>query len=102
MMAPFIALLAGMAAIILLTTKWSVHPFFALLVACFIVGLGIGLPVSDVLITSKDGFGNILKSLGFIIVLGTTLGLVLEHTGGTQAVASFLLQKIGTNTHLLL
>lgn len=85
----------GIAAIILLTTKVGVHPFFALLVACFFVGLGIGLPPAEVLAVSKDGFGNILKSLGFIVVLGTTLGLVLEHTGATEAMASFLIQKLG-------
>lgn len=86
----------GIAAIILLTSKWGVHPFFALLAACVFVGLGIGLPASEILSISKEGFGNILKSLGFIVVLGTALGLVLEHTGATQVMASFLVQKLGT------
>lgn len=90
-----IALSIGVLAIILLTTRYAVHPFFALLAACFIVGMGIGLPAAEVLTISKDGFGNILKNLGFIIVLGTTLGVILEHTGGTQVMASYLIKKVG-------
>jgi len=96
MVVSLIAIGFGIAAIILLTTRFSVHPFFALLIACFIVGIITGLPISEILATSKEGFGNILKSLGFIIVLGTTLGIVLEYTGGTHILASFLLKRLGT------
>lgn len=88
-------LATGIALIVLLTTKFKVPAFFALFVACIWVGLGIQLPLSDVLNTIKDGFGNILKSLGLIIVLGTTLGLLLEYTGSTTVMATFLLKKLG-------
>ena len=91
----FIAILLGIAAIILLTTRYAVHPFFALLVACFIVGFGIGLPAAEIITVTKEGFGNILKSLGFILVFGTTLGVILEHTGSTQVMANYLLRKVG-------
>lgn len=90
-----IALFAGIAAIILLTAKYHVHAFFALLIACFVTGLGAGLPFSDLITTIKDGFGNILKSLGLIIVLGTALGVLLEHTGSTRVMASYILQIVG-------
>jgi GntP family gluconate:H+ symporter len=88
-------LVAGIAIIVLLTTRFKVPAFFALFIACLFVGLGIGLPLGDVLTTVKDGFGNILKSLGLIIVLGTTLGLLLEYTGSTSVMASFILKKLG-------
>lgn len=95
MLPSLLAILLGIAAIILLTTRFGMHPFFALLLACFITGLGIQMPVAEIITTGKEGFGTILKALGFIVVLGTTLGVVLEHTGGTQVLASFLLQKVG-------
>src|ERR1700685_1707758 len=88
-------LIAGIALIVILTTKYKVPAFFALFFACLLVGLGIGLPLGDVLNIVKDGFGNILKSLGLIIVLGTTLGLLLEYTGSTAVMASFILKKLG-------
>ena len=38
---------------------------------------------------------KVMKSLGLIIVLGTALGVILEHTGATQVMASFILKKTG-------
>lgn len=90
-----VTLFLAIAAIILLTTKLKLHPFFALLFACVIVGTGIQLPAADIIAVSKDGFGNILKSLGFILVLGTTLGVILEYSGATLVMASYLLRKAG-------
>ena len=88
-------LVAGIALIVILTTKYKVPAFFALFFACLLVGLGVGLSLGDVLNIVKDGFGNILKSLGLIIVLGTTLGLLLEYTASTAVMASFILKKLG-------
>ncbi len=90
-----LALLAGVAAIVLLTTRFKVHAFFALLIACLVVGLGVGMPFGEVLSTGKDGFGNIIGSLGLIIVFGTTLGAILEHTGATLVLANAILRITG-------
>ena len=68
-----ICLLAGIGIIVILTAKYRVHAFFALLISCFVVGLGVHMPVSEVINTTKDGFGSIMRSLGLVIVLGTTL-----------------------------
>src|ERR1044072_7810647 len=89
----FLAL--GIGIIILLTAVFRIHAFFALLIACFIVGLGVQMPVATIINITKQGFGNIMQSLGFIIVLGTTLGVVLEHTGSTRVMASYILKRIG-------
>jgi GntP family gluconate:H+ symporter len=91
----FLFLLAGIAVIILLTAKYRVHAFFALLIACFIVGFGVQIPVADIITDIKEGFGNIMRSLGLIIVLGTTLGVLLEHTGSSRVMADFILKKVG-------
>lgn len=90
-----ICLLAGIGLIVLLTSRYRVHAFFALLIACFVVGLGVGLPVADVVTAAKDGFGSVMKSLAIIIVLGTTLGVLLEHTGSTQVMAAFIMRTVG-------
>ena len=88
-------LLVGIGLIVLLTAKFRVHAFFALLIAAFVVGLGVELPLQEVVTAVKDGFGNIMKSLGIVIVLGTTLGILLEHTGSTQVMANFILKRVG-------
>jgi GntP family gluconate:H+ symporter len=91
----FFFLLLGIAVIILLTARYRVHAFFALFIACFIVGIGVGLPVTSILSAMKDGFGRIMQSLGFIIVLGTTLGILLEHSGSTKVMANFIIKQTG-------
>jgi gluconate:H+ symporter, GntP family len=90
-----IFLVIGIAIIIVLTARYRVHAFFALLIACFVVGLGIQMPVTEIINVSKEGFGSIMKSLGLIIVLGTTLGVLLENTGSTKVMAAFILKKTG-------
>ncbi|OQP67032.1 gluconate transporter [Niastella vici] len=90
-----IFLVAGIGIIVLLTAFFRMHAFFALLIACFVVGLGVQMPVATIISVTKQGFGNIMQSLGFIIVLGTTLGVVLEHTGSTKVMATWILKRIG-------
>ncbi|OQP67962.1 GntP family permease [Niastella populi] len=89
----FLAL--GIGIIILLTAVFRIHAFFALLIACFVVGLGVQMPVATIINVTKQGFGHIMQSLGFIIVLGTTLGVTLEHTGSTRVMANWILKRIG-------
>jgi len=91
----FLFLLVGIAVIILFTAKYRIHAFFALLVACFIVGIGVQLPFISILTAIKEGFGRIMQSLGFIIVLGTTLGVLLEHSGSTRVMANFIIKQTG-------
>ncbi|MGN6439312.1 MAG: GntP family permease [Agriterribacter sp.] len=88
-------LIAGITVIIVLTAKYKVHAFFALMIACFVVGLGVQMPVADIIKTMKEGFGHIMQSLGFIIVIGTTLGILLEHTGSTHVMAEWILRRTG-------
>jgi len=89
----FLAL--GIGIIILLTAVYRIHAFFALLIACFVVGLGVQMPVATIINVTKQGFGHIMEALGFVIVLGTTLGVILEHTGSTRVMASWILKRIG-------
>jgi GntP family gluconate:H+ symporter len=91
----FFFLLVGIAVIILLTARYRIHAFFALLIACFIVGVGVQLPFASILIAIKEGFGRIMQSLGFIIVLGATLGVLLEHSGSTRVMANFIIKQTG-------
>ncbi|WP_245957369.1 GntP family permease [Chitinophaga flava] len=88
--------MAGIVLIIILTARYRIHAFFALLLASMLTGLIFGLPVTDILSTIKTGFGQIIGSLGLLIILGTTLGLMLEHTGSTSVLAAYVLRKTGT------
>ncbi len=91
----FIGLITGIAFIVFCTTRWRMPPFFALMIAGLITGSIAGISPGEIITIMKDGFGNIMKSLGFIIVLGTSLGVLLEHTGSTGAMANYILKKTG-------
>jgi len=89
-----ISLLAGIIFIILVTVKFKVHPFFALIIACFITGLGVQLPFAEILILIKNGFGDVMSKLAIIIVLGTTIGVLLEKNGSTNVMAASILKLV--------
>lgn len=88
-------LVISIASIVILTVRYRLHAFFALIAACFMVGFGTLMPVSVIMETVKSGFGNILRSLGLLIITGTTLGLFLEKTGSARVMADFILKKTG-------
>ena len=89
-----VSLLAGIIFIILLTVKFKVHPFFALIIACFITGLGVQLPFAEILTLIKNGFGDVMSKLAIIIVLGTTIGVLLEKNGSTNVMATSILKLV--------
>src|SRR4030095_16218527 len=90
-----IFLLAGIISIILLTVKFRLHPFFALIIACFVTGLGVKLPFAEILSLIKNGFGDVMSKLAIIIVLGTTIGVLLEKNGSTHVMAASILKFVG-------
>jgi len=88
-------LLAGIASIILLSVRFRVHPFFALVIACFVTGLGVQIPFLEILTLIKNGFSDIMAKLALIIVLGTTIGVLLEKNGSTHVMANSILKLVG-------
>jgi len=92
-----LCLVVSIVLMIVLSVKYKVHAFFALIIACFLMGLSVQIPLAEIITTVETGFGKIMKSLGLIIVLGTTLGILLEHTGATKVMAAVILRKVGEN-----
>ena len=81
--------------IILSTRQFNLHPIWALLSACLIVGLGSGQPLAQVVTAITSGFGGLLGGIGLVIVLGAILGVVLEQTGGAITLADGILRTLG-------
>lgn len=84
----------SIAAIIILTSKIKLQAFIAL----FLVSLFLAfttLPPGTVISTIKEGFGNTMASIGFLIILGAVIGITLDNTGGTVSIANYILQKTG-------
>lgn len=93
-------LLLGLLALAILfiiygTAKLKLHPFLALLLAAFGVGLLSGLPASETITAITDGFGGTLGSIGIVIAAGTIIGSLLEKSGGTRVIAHRIVEWIG-------
>lgn len=88
-------LILSIVLIVLLTVKWKVHPFLALLLTAIIYGFAAGVPVKDLMAAVNTGFGETLGKIGIIIVLGCIIGAFLENSGGAYAIADKVLNLIG-------
>jgi gluconate:H+ symporter, GntP family len=81
--------------IILGTTKLKIHPFIVLLLASYLSGALAGLPIQEIAITITTGFGNIMASIGIVIVLGTIIGIILEKSNAAIKLAELVLKLVG-------
>jgi len=81
--------------IVISTARWKLHPFLALLLAAFGVGLFAGLPGSETVTAITDGFGGTLGSIGIVIAAGTIIGAMLEKSGSTRVIADLVIRGIG-------
>jgi GntP family gluconate:H+ symporter len=91
-----IAILAGISiiAIILLTSTLKLKAFIALFLVSIFLAFTT-LPPDKVVSTIKEGFGNTMASIGFLIIFGAMIGVILDKTGGMVSIASFILSITG-------
>ncbi|MEN6476753.1 MAG: GntP family permease [Rectinema sp.] len=90
-------LLLAVVLIVVLTGKFKVNAFLALIGIAFAYGLAIGLPSLEVVKNVKNGFGNTLTSIGIVIVAGTIMGTILEKTGAALSMTQAILKLVGKN-----
>jgi GntP family gluconate:H+ symporter len=90
-----ILLIISILLIIWGTTRLKVNAFFVLFTVALLAGIFAGLAPEKIITTVKSGFGHTMEKIGLLIILGTSLGVILEKTGTTLAMANFILRKIG-------
>lgn len=88
------ALALTVAFVIWSTGRKKLNPFFALALAALGVGLLTGMPLPDIVAQLKAGFGDTMGKVGVLIILGTTLGGILEKTGATVRMAEYLIRSV--------
>lgn len=83
----------AIAAIIVLSTRWRFNTFFTLLIVATSVGFAAGFEGEKVVSLLKKGMGATLEKVGLLIILGTSLGLLLEKSKATLSLANYILSK---------
>lgn len=100
--AKLIALLVfGIAFLLVLILRFKLQAFLALIVVSIVVAASSKLvnpaavPLSQVASTIVTSMGGALGFIATIIGIGAIFGAMLEHSGGTQALANTLVRKFG-------
>ncbi|MDH5474590.1 MAG: GntP family permease [Cyclobacteriaceae bacterium] len=81
--------------IVVVISKFKIHPFIVLLLSSVLTGFLIGLDGSELIQKINEGFGKTLSSIGIIIAFGSIVGVFLEKSGGTAKIAKVILELIG-------
>ncbi|WP_434525110.1 D-serine transporter DsdX [Photorhabdus asymbiotica] len=85
-------LFTSIVLIVFTIIKLKIHPFLALLLASFYVGVLMGMNPVEMVRTIEAGIGSTLGFLAAVIGLGTILGKMMEISGAAERIG-ITLQK---------
>ncbi|WP_432827776.1 gluconate:H+ symporter [Dactylosporangium sp. CA-092794] len=87
--------LVAIAVIVVLITRYKIHPFLSLILGSAVVGLGAGLGAAKTISSFESGFGSTLGGVGILVALGTILGKLLADSGGADQVVDTIVSRSG-------
>ncbi|MFF2928096.1 gluconate:H+ symporter [Streptomyces celluloflavus] len=88
-----IAVLAGIAVIVLLITKFRLHAFLSLIIGSLVLGAVAGAPLDKAIASFSSGLGATVAGTGVLIALGAILGKLLADSGGADEIVDTILAK---------
>lgn len=94
-LALIIAFVVAIAAMIILISRFKVHPFLTIMGVSLLLALLAGLPLRQIPGVIGQGFSGTFTSIGIVIVLGAFVGAVLEKTGAALKLADMVIRLIG-------
>lgn len=100
---PFLlgALVVAIVFIVVATTRFKLHPFLALLITAYGMGLCGGLSPAQTITALTGGFGKTVGYIGIVIACGCIIGLVLEKSGCALVLGEMMLRLIGRKRSVL-
>ncbi|QKE85457.1 gluconate:H+ symporter [Arthrobacter sp. NEB 688] len=87
------AALLGIAVIVVLITRFRIHPFLGLTLGSLTVGAVAGVAMSDVVDSFTKGFGSTAAGVGTLIALGAMFGKLLADSGGADEIVDTLIGR---------
>jgi GntP family gluconate:H+ symporter len=88
-----LAALAGIGLLVLLITKYKLHPFLSLTIGSLLVGVVGGLSVSATTDSFTKGVGSTVAGVGLLIALGAMIGKLLADSGGADQIVDTIIGK---------
>ncbi len=80
---------------IVMISKWKIHPVTSILVASIVLAISIGTPWEKIEGTINNGLASTLKSIAMVIVLGCIMGKILEETGAAVRITKSTVALFG-------
>lgn len=87
------AALIGMALIVLLITKFKMHPFLGLTIGSLAVAAVAGLNMNTAVESFTKGFGSTAASVGTLIALGAIFGKLMADSGAADEIVDTIVGK---------
>lgn len=107
-----IVFVLAIVAMIIMISKFKIHPFISIMTISLIFGLIAGIPLVNQ--TDADGnvtlglanvigqgFSGIFTSIGIVIILGALIGSILEKTGAALKLADIMIGLVGKKNPVL-
>jgi len=88
-------LVAMIALLFLLITRYKWHVFIALLLPIILFALIPGVDRGAFIDAFEQGFGRTIQGIAVVIVLGSILAEALKHTGGVERITSSMIKWVG-------
>jgi len=89
-----VLVIIAIVAVIWLTSRLRINAFIALFTASLLLAASV-IPAEKMITIMKDGFGSTMASIGFLIIFGAMIGVILDKTGATKSIAGFILSGTG-------
>ena len=89
------AVFTGIVILLGLILYFRIQAFVALLIASIAVGIIAGMEPMKIIQTMQDGMGKTLGFVATVVGLGAIFGAILEHSGGAESLAKYLLKISG-------
>ncbi len=93
---PFvIVFIIAIVVMIVMISKFKIHPFLSILLVSMILGIIGGIPVTDIAGVIGSGFSGTFTSIGIVIIFGALIGSILEATGAALKLADMVVKLVG-------
>lgn len=95
-------LLLSIILILLLTSKFKIHPAISLLIGSFFLGILLNMNLTLILKYLIIGFSNAIKSIGLIIIFSAIIGESLKESNSIKKFGNLILYNFQNKTLLSL
>ncbi|CCH33288.1 gluconate:H+ symporter [Actinosynnema sp. NPDC047251] len=92
------AAVVGIALLVLLITRFKLHPFLGLTISSLVVAAIAGLSMDTAVASFAKGFGDTAAGVGTLIALGAMIGKLLADTGGADTLVDTIIGRSSTRS----